>query len=1143
MNKFACIILIALLGSACGGESKVGNQEDAPPIAIASVFGANANTSERVSVRSGSDILLSGQNSDGIDDPILEFQWKQVDDSGHDVVLFERTSNSVIFTAPQVPADANGSLELAFELQIQDGDGAIATDTIIVDVVAASDINHFLSRARVNETYAIFVTPVEDSTLDAEVPITVTIDQHVKWTDRQGVAREQALSSHALTGLVPVGSSNTVTETINEYFIENIPLLDADEVNQYFQAENRDARLEQEHIDNAELQLTIRLSQHALGPLTMHLARKGELGFELLDGDSVRSDTNTFVFDTEWLRSEVGVESAISAENYYKCIDPLDEALTLNDWLIQAGFNQEDADVKHTTYLNNFDLNFGRDMYLRTDINGNIYTYVTNYPTLENALSGRNDFAVVVMEFSAAPTGTCGDGTFAESDGKKIVKFYAYVPDDTTGEYVRAPTMNFDGRGERALPGVCIACHYGDTNVDEFNVADYRTINANAADLDSSFMVWDLDSFLYTVDSTSGLIDPVYSANEISTEVTERFSRDTQEYIFHDLNQAVLHTFTYDEKQLKRFETPIKLLHGFYGNKNQVEGLNFGTEADPLSTDELLALKDIVKTLPPETFDGSYVQAGWEGQEELYHKVYARNCRLCHAQIGEQAIDFNSYEELITNERLVPYVFERGLMPLSRLTMDRFWTDFYSEQSSAEFLRDHLNSDNNPNNDVAAHLIPGFPVAIVTPEENSETFADIIIDYDEPVLLDGTGSLFTDAYQWRVNGVFTSTDDKILFEASQPGDQYEVSFLAIQSDGFTTSELLTRTIQVQDNHPTVDSFPDQSVVEGNNIDIDIFSTLCPTGTPDSTSCRAIFGDIRAGQSPTIQLSNTPTNGQINSIDSVTGVVRFTSTASEAEGNAGFEFTLTDSFSETSDAIGVNITVNSLSGPQIGSPDTCTTAARSFATASDFPHLFNSDICADPSLNDSVADGLSIALVSVDGTSLRQGASVAINSGVIEYSPARFFTGQDSFNYTVQDNSPSAKTSSGTVIVSVNATTTFTSLSTGVGVFATSGDTGCASCHTGNLDGAPNWLNSNNVLLAATNDAAQPYGTAEFTLAEPTTTAALLNSILFKQACNFDSTHPGGNRLCIDAGAPSSVDELNAFGLSILRWLEEGGLDN
>ena len=1139
------VLIVASLLMSCGGDSNVGNQDDFDPIAIAAVFGATLNTEDSVSVRSGSEILLSGQNSDGLDDPLLEFQWTQINIGDYPVVLSERNSNSVAFNAPAIPATETDGITLEFQLDIIDADGKEASDTVQVNVLPVGDANHFLSRPKIEDQYVLIAAPATGVTLIEDVPITITISQTATWTDRSGVNREIGLTSKQLTGTVkPVGNL-AITSQNQLYFLEQIPMLDADDVNTFFQAENRSGRLEFELVEGAELIISVALNTEAVDQVSLYLAKESMQGFALLDNESVTTATNQLVFTGDWLQQQVGVESRTSGQNYYTCIDPLGQATTLGTWLEQAGFNSGANDVVHTTYVNNFDLNFGRDMYLRKDDNENVYAYVTNYPTLESTLSGTNDFAVVAMEFSPAPTGSCGDGTFTENTGgKKIVKFYAFVPDETTGEYVRAPTMNFDGRGERALPGVCIACHFGDPSTSDFNAPDIRTVSAEAADLKSSFMIWDLDAFLYTKDDNEDQIDPIYAVNEISEEVTEQYSRQSQEASFREQNQAVLDTFIYDVNQMKRFETPIKLLHSLYGNGEAVENLNFGSEENPLSDEQLQTLKAQIATLPANNYDGlSYVQPGWEGQEELYHKVFARNCRLCHAQISEAVIDFDSYEEFVNNDRLVSYVFERGLMPLSRLTMDRFWNDFYGEQSAAEFLREHLNNDRIPGNDVAPELTPGAPVAVVSPEKNTETAADVIIDFDGSVLFDATTSLFADAYQWRVDDEFRTIESKFLYRAATPGDTSEISVVAINSETLVSSRQEKRSVLVRDNSPSIESVPSQTLVEGESITIDLYSVLCPAGQPDSLNCRSVFGDISAGETPTITIVGEPVNGNIINVDSASGAVVFNSTESEAAGDASFAFTLTDSFGEVSSVARAAISINSLSGPVIGGPDTCSVSARSYANVSQYPVVFGSTECPDPSLNDTVEGDLSLSIVGVDGSELRAGGSVVLNEGNIQFTPGRFFVGQESFTYTVQDSSLSAKTSQGTVLVNVGATQTYTSLISEGGVFETTGDTGCGECHDGNTAGAPNWFNIENVRLAATNDHTQPYQDPEITLAEPTTTAQLLNAIIFRNACNETGLHPGGNRLCVTAGAPQSVDDLNDFGRTILTWLEEGAQDN
>lgn len=1144
LNGLAICALFSFAG--CGGSGGVGNQPDENPIAKAEVFGASVQTDELVEVRSGKDVLLSGANSDGVDDPLLNFSWQQVDSSGYELDFYERSSNAVVFTAPEVPLTNEDGIDLEFELQVIDGDGNTDTDRVLVRVKPAYDSDKFLLNPRVDERFVVVVAAPEGNNVGSDTPFVLNMTTTAEWEDRLGNAHSLQVDSESYSGTVVAGVAPALNNARNAYFKLPIPLLDADIINVNFKGDQRNSRLELEMVESSFLNVNFTLVPQGSEEVDVYLARETETSFEILNETGLTRDGDSITFTDEWLRQNLAVESKRTARNYYDCIDPEGNSDTLAQWIDYAGFNDYPDSVIRTAYVNNYDLNFGRDMYVRRDDNGNVYSYVINYPTLENIFSGRSEFAVVAMEYSPAPIGNCGDGTFADdATGQKIVKFFSFVPDEVTGEYVRTNHMNFDGRGERLLPGVCVACHYGDTNADQFNNAVLSDIPATAADLNSSFIPWDLDALLFTEGADENLVDPVYDPGEVAPEITTSFSREAQEDAFRRQNQIVLDTFTHNANNLKRFEIPIKMLHGWYGNSDAIEDLNFGTEETPLTTEALETLQAQVATLPTGyDFDGSYVQSGWEGQEDLYHEVFARNCRLCHAQVANQTINFDTYEEFVNNEQLVPFVFEQGAMPLSRLTMDRFWISFYGDIAPAELLRDHLNSDNNPNNDVAPGKLPGFPIANVSPVANPELDADVSVDFDETVLFDANDSRFANAYEWNLNGTFVGEAEKYEYTAEAPGTQSEITLIAINTNDALVSSTLRRSIEINDNAPNAAGVPSPAVNEGESVSINLFTSLCPGETPDSIDCRSTFGDIRYGEVPTLGLSGTPVNGTVTITDLSNGIVEFTSTAASFVGDGEFQFTLTDSFGETSAPGTVTVTINAIGGPEIVGPDTCTTDAINQATESTFPVVFGSAPCLDPSANDTVADGLTLQVSEV-GVPTQTGSAVSVDgAGVIRYTPARFFVGNDSFSYTVEDSSLSALTNRGTVVVTVSANQTYTDLTTGAGVLARSGvDDGCAECHAGTRLDAPNWLEIENLRLAATNTNVTPYGSPEITLAEPTTQEELISAILFQNACDAFGTHPGGNRLCNSAGSPDDVSDLNADGLSLLRWIEEGARDN
>jgi len=1132
-------LLITLLSYgliSCGG-SEVGRQQDEPPVAVASVFGASVTTTGVVTVRSGSEVLLSGENSDGVDDPLIGFRWQQVGATDYEPALYERATSSVGFTAPMLPATETSGVDLQFQLTVVDGDGESASDLVTVKVLPVNDLNHFLLKPQVDERLVWLVAPEGGVTLDADVPVSVLLTYRVDWLDRSGESQSVEYHRETLSGVALAASARAITDARNTYFAQPIPLLDIDNVNTFFQG---DGRLELEGVEAATLTVLAELEQSAVGSLRLYLAKDSVNGFEVIDTTAVETAANTFEFSVEWARQIFGLESKRSANNYYACIDPADEAASLSSWLAQAGFTDDADDVVHTTYVNNFDLNFGRDMYVRTDDIGNVYSYVTNYPTLENALTNRNDFAVVVMEYSAAPTGQCGDGTFEDdASGKKIVKFYAYVPDELTGEYVRAPTMNFDGRGERALPGVCIACHFGSSNTEEFNVADLASISATAANLNSSFMPWDLDAFLYTADATMQQSDPLYAANQISDDVTAAFSREAQEAAFRRQNQAVLDTFTHDQENLLRFETPIKLLHGWYGNP-EIETLDFGSEDAPLSSEQLQALKTKVDTLPNNRFDGEgYVPQGWTGQESLYADVFARNCRLCHVQIGDKEIDFDNYREFVTNERLGSYVFEQGVMPLSRLTMDRFWTDYYGRPSAALVLREHLNNDAFPANDVHPSIVPGLPVAVVSPSRDSEQAYDVALDFDEVVLLDGSLSLFADQYTWQLSDVQVSTASKYEFVASTPGASDEVSFMATDAETQLTTGRVSRVIETLNYTPDVSAAPAQSVTERATVEINLFDGLCPTGSVDAKVCRDIFGDIVTGEIPELAIVADSENLGDATI-SAPGVVTFRSTNLKADGElASFQFTVTDSFGETSLPGTVNINVNAIDGPTANA-DSCLAVARSF-DRSGFQPITGVE-CPYPADNDIPLAGFDSLVVSAVDRSATAG-EISFNSvsGAIDYRPERFFTGTDRFDYSVHHVGSPDNVSIGAVTITVRPTLSFDD------DIVPSINTYCSACH---IDASPatsttpSWAVYSNLVAALTNTVLSDgsgYGAPELSLVQTTTTEDLLTSVFFQKACD-EIVHTGGNILC-DTTPLNDVSDLNNVGRTVLKWLEEGRLNN
>ncbi|HUI60563.1 MAG TPA: hypothetical protein VLX90_10085, partial [Steroidobacteraceae bacterium] len=114
--------------------------------------------------------------------------------------------------------------------------------------------------------------------------------------------------------------------------------------------------------------------------------------------------------------------------------------------------------------------------------------------------------------------------------------------------------------------------------------------------------------------------------------------------------------------------------------------------------------------LPNATYNDSDVPAGWSaptGADTLYHNAFARTCRACHTVNPSILIQFtglngyhgDGYSAFVdefanqTNGAAglgKSYVFQQGIMPAARLTMDRFWVNYLGGDSAAKVLATQL---------------------------------------------------------------------------------------------------------------------------------------------------------------------------------------------------------------------------------------------------------------------------------------------------------------------------------------------------------------------------------------------------------------------------------------------------------------------
>ena len=400
-------------------------------------------------------------------------------------------------------------------------------------------------------------------------------------------------------------------------------------------------------------------------------------------------------------------EDEDTADAYYRAVDPFNRRTTLRDWLITTGFlesattpwsgagspypdlsvpagdsnirvDQANGGSAKATYVNGADLGFGRRMYLRTNPDGSLASYVENFGTDKTLFAQGNGLprffdvpngdplqqnildvvktrnpnglvATVVMEYVAPDQ---------DPSGRKRVTFYVY---GANGQRVGINGLNLDGRGDKGNPGVCLVCHGGKPK---------QVVNGvypDFGDTGAYFLPWDVPTFIFDG-------DPIGAVAEAG------FSRADQEKNFRELNRAVLQHHSqaakYDEVSgLRRQRAPVEMIKGWYG----------GT-AD----------------LPSETFHEDFVPVGWTpnpargipaGADALYREVIGPTCRACHAQ-RESALDFatfkgfDEFRDEITNLTFtVPFELshsssddsadrpgdDKAVMPLALRTYENFW--------------------------------------------------------------------------------------------------------------------------------------------------------------------------------------------------------------------------------------------------------------------------------------------------------------------------------------------------------------------------------------------------------------------------------------------------------------------------------------
>ncbi len=233
-------------------------------------------------------------------------------------------------------------------------------------------------------------------------------------------------------------------------------------------------------------------------------------------------------------------------------------------------------------YINKMDLNLVRRMSATRSAPNRIAFLVCNHPgpegssqteidqVLDTARADERLVACVGMEWSA---------TAGVNGGQPFTKFVTFGPDGAL-----LPSINLDGRGEKYLPGACVACHGGTDYAGRFGDS-----GSPSPHLGSGFLPFDTNNYFFS--SRSGLTEA------------------DQAQALYQLNQLVRETEG-PAGALPAGTPATRLIDGWYAAGGH-------------------------------QLDKAYLPPAWRAAElstpgaaKLYREVVGTSCRTCHAALG-----------------------------------------------------------------------------------------------------------------------------------------------------------------------------------------------------------------------------------------------------------------------------------------------------------------------------------------------------------------------------------------------------------------------------------------------------------------------------------------------------------------------------
>ena len=260
------------------------------------------------------------------------------------------------------------------------------------------------------------------------------------------------------------------------------------------------------------------------------------------------------------------------------------QPVTMDDWkrANQLPPYAGSSPTASADYINKMDLNLVRRMSATRVAPDRIAFLVCNHPgpegsgqteinqVIDTALANERMVACVGMEWSTTP---------GVNGGLPFTKFVTFGPDGAL-----LPSINLDGRGEKYLPGACVACHGGTDYAGRFGDS-----GSPSPHLGAGFLPFDTNNYFFS--SRTGLTEA------------------DQAQALYQLNQLVRATEG-TAGSLPGGTPTTRLIDGWYASG--------GVQLD--------------KTYLPPAWRSAELST--PGAAKLYHDVVGTSCRTCHVALG-----------------------------------------------------------------------------------------------------------------------------------------------------------------------------------------------------------------------------------------------------------------------------------------------------------------------------------------------------------------------------------------------------------------------------------------------------------------------------------------------------------------------------